>query len=76
MFARAFHTAPQQLFTPVSVRRRVAGMKQTLLILALAIGQSVLAADVVIDDPSVRDALAKMFRNQNPYQSITERRSR
>ena len=35
MFERAFHTAPQQLFTPVPVRRRVAGVKQFLLMIGL-----------------------------------------
>ena len=53
---------PPTAFTPVPERRKVAGMKQTLWILAVAIGQSVLAADVVIDDPIVRDYLVKLFK--------------
>ena len=36
---------PQTAFTPVPVWRRVAGMKQILLMIAVTIGQSVLAAD-------------------------------
>jgi hypothetical protein len=37
-------------------------MKQILLMIAVVMGQSVLAADVVITDPFVWDLLAKMFK--------------
>ena len=36
---------PPTAFTPEPVRRRVAGMKQILLMIAVVVGQSVLAAD-------------------------------
>ena len=36
-------------------------MKQILLMIAVVMGQSVLAADVVINDPIVRDIVAKLL---------------
>ena len=37
-------------------------MKQVLLMIAVVMGQSVLAADVVINDPIVRDIVGKMLK--------------
>ena len=37
-------------------------MTQILLMIAVVIGQSVLAADVVINDPIVRDIVAEMLK--------------
>ena len=44
----SFASSPPTAFTPEPVRRRVAGMQQILLIIAVAVvGQSVLAADKI-----------------------------
>ena len=52
-------------------RRRVAGMKQILLIMAVVIGQSVLAADeVVIKDPIVEEAIRKSL--EKPEGQLTK----